>query len=277
MGASGTEIGAALDRRRIGVVGGGAFRKKRQFRPDLIGRVKALNTLRNDVCDHPGGQFIVGIENIGPVLVLLADDAGADIIAPVIQLPAQLIFEEFPFLLDDQHLLQSLTEMADAVGFQRPGHADFVEAEADIPGHFGSDAKFVEGFHDIGIGLASSNDPQSRSRRVPDHPVDTIGFGKGLGSKSLVALQAGIFLPPDVTGADADPIGGELEVGDDDRPLFEPKVDGCRCLDSISSGLEADPGSRKPRHRNAEQAIFDIFLHRCRIQKRHEGRREIMV
>jgi hypothetical protein len=84
--------------------------------------------------------------------VELADDARADILAPVVEFFLQLVFEQLALFLDHQDFLQPFGKVADAFRFQRPDHADLVEADADFGGQRIVDAQFVEGLAHIEIG-----------------------------------------------------------------------------------------------------------------------------
>ena len=62
----------------------------------------------------------------------LADNPGPNVGAPVVKLFLDLVFHDRAFFLDHQDFLQAFGEMADAVLFQRPGHADLEQPEPDF-------------------------------------------------------------------------------------------------------------------------------------------------
>ena len=64
-------------------------------------------------------------------LVIFADDPRADILAPVIELLLQLVFNDLALLLYHQHLLQPLGEVTHPHRIERPGHADLEQPDAD--------------------------------------------------------------------------------------------------------------------------------------------------
>ena len=72
----------------------------------------------------------------GPLafFVEFADDARAHVIAPVVQLFLQLVFEQLALFLDDEDFLQPFGEVAHAFRLERPDHADLVQANADLRG-----------------------------------------------------------------------------------------------------------------------------------------------
>ena len=271
------EIGRALDRRDEGVGLAGLVAEEGQRLPDGFGIVITLDACRDDIGDGTRGQFIVGAEQPFAVFVVLADDARAHGFAPVVELPFELMFDEFALFLDDEDFFKPFGKGAHAIGFERPGHADLVDPQADIGRHTGIDAQFVERFHRIGEGLAGGHDAEARFGCIPYNPVDPVGPGKGERRKALEALQAGVFLAPDVTVADMDAAFGEIEVRHDDRTRFGGEIDGGAGFDRVGGGLEANPGAGKTAHGQPEQAIFDEFVHRGRREEGHEGRLEIMV
>ena len=68
------------------------------------------------------------------LLVELADDARADVVAPVVELLLQLVLDDLPLFLDDEDLVQALGELAHALRLERPRHRDLVDADADVGG-----------------------------------------------------------------------------------------------------------------------------------------------
>ena len=65
------------------------------------------------------------------VLVHLADDARAHVVAPVEQLLLDLVLDDLAALLDDHDLFEADREFADALRLQRPGHADLVQPKGN--------------------------------------------------------------------------------------------------------------------------------------------------
>jgi hypothetical protein len=83
---------------------------------------------------------------------------------PVVQFFLQLIFEQLAFFLDNEDLLQPFGKVADAFRFERPDHADLVEADADFGGQHIINAQLVERLTDIEIGFAGSQNAQPWTR-----------------------------------------------------------------------------------------------------------------
>jgi hypothetical protein len=121
-----------------------------------------------------GGQQPVALRPFAD-FVELADDARPDILAPVVELFLQLVFEQLALFLDDEDLFQPFGEVADAFRFQRPDHADLVEPDADFGGERVVDAELVQGLPDIEIALAGRQDAEPRGGRVDHHAVQLVG------------------------------------------------------------------------------------------------------
>src|SRR6185437_16957091 len=83
------------------------------------------------------------------VVVHLADDARADVVAPVEQLLLDLVLDDLAALLDDEDLLEADGEIAHPFRLERPGHPDLVEADADRGGDLRRDAKLAQRLADI--------------------------------------------------------------------------------------------------------------------------------
>ena len=87
-----------------------------------------------------------------PLSSNLPIDARAHVLAPVVELFLELVFDELALFLDDQDFLQPFGEVAHAFRFQRPDHADLVEADADLGGERVVDAEIVERLAHVEIG-----------------------------------------------------------------------------------------------------------------------------
>src|SRR6185369_4819099 len=88
------------------------------------------------------------------VLVHLADDARADVVAPVEQLLLDLVLDDLAALFDDEDFFESDSEFAHAFRLQRPGHADLVKPEPDLGRDLLGDPKFAQRLTDVLVALA---------------------------------------------------------------------------------------------------------------------------
>src|SRR3569833_2142762 len=90
------------------------------------------------------------------------------ILAPAVQFLFQLIFKHLALFLDHQNFFQSLRESAHALCFERPGHADLVQPNADVARHLLVDAQIRQRLPRIEIRFSSRDDADARMRTVPD-------------------------------------------------------------------------------------------------------------
>ena len=88
------------------------------------------------------------------MVVHLADDARADVVAPVEQLLLDLVFDDLAALFDDEYLFEADGEIAYAFRLQRPGHADLVKPQANLGGDLFRDAEFAQRLTYILVALA---------------------------------------------------------------------------------------------------------------------------
>ena len=154
------------------------------------------------------------------LLVELADDARANILAPVVELFLQLVFDQLPLFLNHQNFFQPVGELAHALRFQRPDHAHLVQADADLGRQRIVDAQFVEGLAHIEVGLAGGDDAQSRRGagsvgrfvRVDDDAVQVVGAAVGQRGVKLVVQQAALLLVAVVWPADVEAAFRQLEI-----------------------------------------------------------------
>ncbi|MNT41812.1 hypothetical protein D3C72_1781900 [compost metagenome] len=62
------------------------------------------------------------------LVIELADDARAHVLAPVVEFLLELILDHVALFLDHHDFLQPFSELAYTFSFQRPDHADLVQA-----------------------------------------------------------------------------------------------------------------------------------------------------
>ena len=212
------------------------------------------------------------------MLVHLADDARADVVAPVEQLLLDLVLDDLAALLDDEDLFETDREFAHALRLQRPRHADLVEPQADLGGDLRGDAEFAQRLADVLVALARGHDAEARVRRIHGDAVDLVGAGKGDRGKALVVLQAAVLLVAVVGPAQIEPARRHLEIGRDDEGLhLVGEIDLRRGLHRLGDHLHADPAAGVARHRDAEQAHLDHFVDAGGIEIGHQRRDEGVV
>ena len=194
MGATRAEGGHPVDGEDAAAEGGLLGLEEGQAGLDAIGCEEAPDAGSDDPGDHGRGQlpgggeqpFAVvyggtavraqgGEQRPFPLLVELADNAGAHVLAPVVELFLELILEELAFLLDHQDLVQPFGEVAHPFRLQGPHHAHLVEADADLGGECFVNAQVVEGLAHVQVALAAGDDAQARLGRVDDYAVEAVG------------------------------------------------------------------------------------------------------
>ncbi len=244
-----------------------------------------LDPLRDHARDHRRRQL--GERRQEPIavradplalLVELADDARADVVAPVVELLLQLVLDDLALLLDDEDLLEAFRELADALRLERPGHRDLVDADADLGRVRFADAEVVERLADVEVALAAGDDAEARLRRVDDDPVQPVDAAVVERGVDLVVLHPRLGREERIGPPDRHAVRRQGEVGrHDDRRALRVDVDGRGALDRVGDALEADPAARVAAHRPAVEAEVEDLLHRRGIEHGKHRRREHVV
>ena len=168
------------------------------------------------------------------LFVELADDARADVVAPVVELLLQLVLDDLPLLLDHQDLGEALGEVAHALGLERPGHRDLEQADADLGGLLLVDAEIVERLANVEIALAAGDDAEPRLRAVDDQLVEPVHAAVVQRRVDLVVLHPRFGSEERIGPADRHAVGRQREiVGDDDFDVARVTVDRRRAFDGV--------------------------------------------
>ena len=124
-------------------------------------QTQALDALGDHARDHRRRELAGGRQQPVAVrahplalLVELADDARAHVVAPVVELLLQLVLDDLPLLLDDEDLLQAFGEVAHAFRLERPGHRDLEDAEPISAASRSSMPEVVERLAHVEVALA---------------------------------------------------------------------------------------------------------------------------
>ena len=207
-------------------------------------------------------------------LVELADDARPDILAPVVELFLELVFDDLALLLDHQDFFQALGKMAHAVGLQRPGHADLVQAQADLAGLAFVDAQIVERLAHIEISLAAGDDAQPRRRggivRAQDQMVEPVHPGISQRRIDLELLHAQFLRQLRIGPADMNAVTRQDEVlRQADAHALRVGLHRGRTLRRVGGDLHRHPTAGIARHGPAVHAQVEHVLEVGRRQHRH--------
>ena len=136
--------------------------------------------------DHRRGQLAGGRQQ--PIAVRqrpfalfgeLAHHPRAHVVAPVVQLFLQLVFDDLAFFLHHQNLFQALGELAHAFRLQRPHHAHLEDAQADFGRLRLADAQVVQRLHHVQIALAAGDDAEAGLGRIQRDVVELVFAGIG--------------------------------------------------------------------------------------------------
>src|SRR5206468_10218340 len=141
--------------------------------------IKSKQALGQRTCQRGDGKLGSKGQEALVVVVHLADDAWADVVAPVEQLLLNLIFDNLAALLDDENFLKANGEIAHAFRLQRPGHADLVKAKADLGGDLLGNPEFTQRLTDVLVAFARRHDAVAGVRRIHGDAVDLVGTRKG--------------------------------------------------------------------------------------------------
>ncbi len=251
----------------------------------LFAVMEALDAARDHAGDARGGEFVGGGQDPFAAFVVLADDGRAAVIEvaavrkPEVEVVEQLLhlaFDEAVLLLDHDDVLQAAREVADADRFQRPGHADLVDADAEIGAGASVQAQVFQRLQHVEIALAGGDDAQARIRRIDHGAIDAVGAGEGLRGLHRVAMQTHFLIERRIGPADVQAARRHFEiVRCDDLQCERIHVHGCGGFHRFRDRLEADPAARVARHRPADQAEFEDVLHAGRIEDRHHRAGEL--
>ncbi len=212
------------------------------------------------------------------MLVVLADDARPRAAGPVVHRLLHLALDEGVLLLDDQDVLQPAREALQADRFQRPGHADLVDADAQVQARALVQAQVLQRLQHVQVGLAGGDDAQARLRRIDHQAVDAIGARERLRGLDRVLVQAHFLLQRRVGPADVEAADRHLEVlRQHDGARQRVDVDRGRGLDRFGNRLEADPAPGEAAHRPADQAHVEDVLHAGRVEHRHHRADELVL
>src|SRR5262249_16244633 len=121
--------------------------------------------------------------------------------------------DERTLLLDDEDVFEPARELADADGFQRPRHADLVDAHADVARFLRADAEIFERLQHVEIALAGRHDTEPRARRIDDYAVDAVRARERDRGLHGVTMQAHFLIERRIGPADVETARREHEIG----------------------------------------------------------------
>ena len=193
---------------------------------------------------------------------IFADHARTHVVAPIIKLLLELVFDELALFLDHQNFVETFGEMPHALGVEGPVHADLVDTQPDFGGARRVDFEIVERLSHVKIGFSRRDDAEPRFRAVDDDAVEMIRPRISHGGVNLEMLQAHFLIQRGVGPADIEAARRQDEIlGDHALDAEGVERDIGRAFDRVGGRLERHPAARIARHGPAVQAEIDIFLH----------------
>lgn len=226
---------------------------------------------RQQPIGHRHRPFAAGVV----LFVKLAVHARTHVVAVVVQLFLELVFEDLALLFHHQDLLQALGKGARAVCFQRPYTADLVQANADAAAGVLIKAEVDQRLTYVEVRLAGGHDAEARLRRIEHHAVELVGPHVRQAGVPLVVEQAGFLHQRRIGPADVQAALRHGEIfGQDDLRAMRIDVHRGGRFHHVRHALHRHPQAGVAAHRPAVQAVVEIFLHVGRIQHRNAGRLE---
>src|SRR5439155_9968375 len=187
-------------------------------------QVETFDPLRDHARDHRRRQFRVRREQPIAVrahpfalLVELADDARAYVVAPVVELLLQLVFDDLALFLDHQDFGETLGKMAHAFRLERPWHRNLEHANTDLGGVGFGNAEIVERLPDVEIAFAAGNDPETRLRRIDGDAVQFVDAAIVQSGVRLVILHPSFGLQEAVGPANRQAIRRQRKIVGNDN------------------------------------------------------------
>ena len=132
---------------------------------------------------------------------------------PVVHVLLHLRLDERALLLDDDDVLEPARELADADRLERPGHADLVDAHADVARFLGADAEIFERLQHVEIALAGRDDAEPRARRIDHDAIDAVRARERDRGLHRVPVQTHFLIERRIGPADVETAGRQREIG----------------------------------------------------------------
>ena len=215
-----------------------------------------------------GIERVLGREQPLLVLVLLAEHTRP--VGQVVELLLDLALDQRALLLHHQDHVEPLRELQEPLRLQWPGHADFVEPQAQPVGRHLVDAQLVHGRPHVEVALARRDNADLGGRSTAgDDAVEAVRAGEGEDSRALVLVEPCLLGEGLVAEADVEAARRRREVLRDlDLDAIDTAVDRGGRLDVVLDALEAHPHAGIARQGEAENAVVEDLLHARRVQDR---------
>src|SRR6185436_11580982 len=160
----------------------------------LGARMKAPHALREDPRDERWRELACPRQQPLAAFVLLADDQRPALRVPVVELLLELALDDAAFLLDDDDLLETLGELPNRLGFERPAHADLEQLDPDVAGARGVQPEIVERLQHVEVRFAGRDEAEPRIPAVDDRAVEGVRTRERERRRQLIPVQAQLLI-----------------------------------------------------------------------------------
>ncbi len=244
------------------------------------GQVALLQAGGDGLGDQRRRQFIVRRQQpvaarhrpfaaVVAAFVELAVDLGTHVLAPVVKLFLERVFEDLAFFFHHQDLFQPGGELARVMRVQRPHAAHLEHADADAAAGIVVQAQVRQRLAHVEVGLARGHDAEARIGRIQHHAVELVGAHVGQRRIPLMVLQARFLHQRRIGPADIEPVRGHGEVlRQHDLHALGIDVDRGGGFDHVGHAFHRHPQAGVAAHGPAVQAIVQVLLHIGGIQHR---------
>ena len=118
---------------------------------------KTGDSRRDNAGDHAGCQFAeIGDQQVA-IFIVFTNHARSPVNRPVVKLTGELVFNHATFFLDHEDFVQSLGKLVRHHRFQRPAHADLVQANTNFGSELVVYAEITECLQRVEVGFSGGN------------------------------------------------------------------------------------------------------------------------
>ena len=215
---------------------------------------------------------------IAGTVLKLAHHGGAHIVAPVVQLFLDLVFNDLALFLHHQNFLQPARKFARDGGFERPHHIHLVYTDANTLAGGVIQPQIHQGLARVVVGLAAGHDAKAILRALHHVVVQLVGTHIRQGGIPLVVHQAGFLLQRCIGPTNVQPTGWHRKVfGQHDADAVGVHPDAAGGFHHLLNRFHARPQPAKAAHGKGVQAHVQNFLHAGRKKHRRAARFEDVV
>ena len=172
-------------------------------------------------------------------LVEFAQDVRAHIVAPVVQLFFELVFDDLALFLDHQDLAQAGGERACRLRLEWPDHRHFVQANAQLSATGLVQPQVQQGLARVVVGLATGDQTKAVVRAFDHVLVEFVGPDVGQCRIPFVIKQTRLLLQRGVGPPDVHAAGRHHKLGQHNAHPFGVDLRGGTGLHDLLNGLHA--------------------------------------